>query len=146
MQIEKIGDDVMGFYNKDSKSSKVPSVWIYGRALIRSYILTLVLFVICALIVMYTAISANWMDVFSSAILIICTTYISIYVAVHHVRRGWIHGPLVALIYIVLLMLFGRLIISDFVLNRFAIYRIMICIVTGFIGGIIGVNINNSES
>jgi len=131
----------MSFYSKGSKSSKNSTAWIYGRALVRSYFLTIILFFIGGAIITYTNISENWTAVFSSSILIVCTAYASVYVAIHHVRRGWLHGALVAMMYILLIMIFGSLIVPSFVLSRFVLYRILICTITGLVGGMIGVNI-----
>ncbi|MCD5410692.1 MAG: TIGR04086 family membrane protein [Clostridiales bacterium] len=86
-------------------------------------------------ILVYIKKDTIFVSFFTKSILIVCTAYASIYVAIHHVSRGWLHGAFIVTIYIVLIMIFGSVIVPNFVLSRFVMYRILICLVTGLVGG-----------
>lgn len=115
--------------------------WIYGKALARGYILFLILFLLGALIVTYTDVDERVVPILSSIIMIIGIAYTSIYTAVHVKTKGWAHGALVAIIYIFILILLSKLFVANYIaITRTMFYKVCIAIITGVIGGIIGIN------
>jgi putative membrane protein (TIGR04086 family) len=117
------------------------NIWIYVRGLIRAYVLSLILFMVSGLLITYTNIGENIYPVFTSVVLIASIAYAAIYVAVKLGARGWLHGAAMGLIYITILVLLSRLFIDGYIIDRYVLYRYAISLVTGAIGGMIGINI-----
>ncbi|SCZ07317.1 TIGR04086 family membrane protein [Alkaliphilus peptidifermentans] len=117
------------------------NIWIYGKGLIRGYVLSLLLFLISAILITYTFIGEGLIPIITSIILILGVAYASIYSAIKVGVRGWLHGALVGLVYILILLLFSKFFVSGFVFDRYVIYKIVISVFTGVVGGMIGINI-----
>jgi len=117
------------------------NIWVYGKGLIRAYVLSLILFMVSGLGITYTSIGENVYPIVTSVILIVSIAYAAIYVAVKLGVRGWLHGAIVGIIYITLIVLLSRFFINDFAFDRYVLYRYLISIATGTIGGMIGINI-----
>ena len=103
-------------------------------------ILSVILLTIYALLLSYTTISENTM-----VPVIITITGISILVgssisSMHIKRQGMVNGALVGLIYMLTLYILSSILLSSFELNLKSIIMILVGIVTGMIGGVIGVN------
>ncbi len=59
--------------------------------------------------------------------------------------RGWINGSIVGFIYMLVLYLFSSLIYRNFAIDRYVITMAVIGILTGAIGGIIGINLKQGS-
>ncbi|NMA04716.1 MAG: TIGR04086 family membrane protein, partial [Clostridiales bacterium] len=77
----------------------------------------------------------------TSVIMIIGIVYSSIYCSIHLREKGWLHGGIMGLVYILMLVLLSKIFISGYSVNRVALYKIGLGVGTGVIGGILGVNI-----
>ena len=111
------------------------------QGIIISLITTLVLILIFALLLTYTNISEN--TIFPVIVII---TGISILLGsslcnIRIKKNGLINGGIVGFIYILLLYLISSAFLGDFSLNFNSIILIVASILTGMLGGIIGVNI-----
>ena len=58
-------------------------------------------------------------------------------------NRGWLNGSIVGFIYMLILYLLSSLIYRNFAIDKYVITMTVIGILTGAIGGIIGINIKN---
>ncbi len=117
------------------------NIWVYGRGLMRAYLLSLMLFLISGLGITYTSIGENAYPMMTSVILIISIAYAAIYVAVKLRAKGWLHGAVVGIVYITLIVLLSSLFLQDFAFDRFILYRYLVSIAAGSVGGMIGINI-----
>lgn len=117
------------------------NIWIYGKGLIRGYIVSLILFLIAAILITYTGLSEKIIPITTSIIMILSIAYGGIYVAVHIKKRGWLHGGFLGLMYILILMAFSKVFIIDYNMSSVGYYRIILSMATGVIGGMIGINI-----
>ncbi len=117
------------------------NIKIYGHGLVRGYIISLLFFLIGAMLITYTSIGENTIPLITSIIMIIGIVYSSIYCSIHLSRKGWLHGGIIGLIYVLILVLLSKIFISDYSLNRITLYKIGLGIGAGIIGGILGVNI-----
>ena len=120
--------------SKDKSSIKI----IKGTAI--SIILSLVLLTIYATLLSYTSISES-----TIVPVIITITGISILIgssisSIHIKKQGLLNGALVGLIYMLALYILSSIIFSSFVLNVNSIIMIIVGVVTGMVGGVIGVN------
>lgn len=55
-------------------------------------------------------------------------------------KQGMINGGLIGLIYILVIYLLSSILSVEFNLNTSSIIMIIVCIITGMVGGIIGIN------
>ncbi|SES73711.1 putative membrane protein, TIGR04086 family [Natronincola peptidivorans] len=116
------------------------NIWIYGKGLIRAYIVSLLFFLISAIIITYTKLGEGVIPILTSIIMVVSIAYAAIYVSVHIKKRGWLHGAFIGLLYILFLIILSKIFITDFVMDKVIYYRILTCTVTGGIGGMIGIN------
>lgn len=59
-------------------------------------------------------------------------------------NKGWINGSIVGLIYMLVLYLFSSLIFRNFSIDKYVVTMTVIGILTGAIGGIVGINIKKT--
>ncbi len=120
--------------SKDKSSIKI----IKGTVI--SIILSLILLTIYAALLSYTSISESTM-----VPVIITITGISILIgssisSMHIKKQGMLNGALVGLIYMLTIYILSSIFLSSFEININSIIMISVGIVTGMIGGVIGVN------
>lgn len=105
-----------------------------------SIIITVIALTIYAAILSYTSISETTM-----VPVVLTITGISILIgssisSIHIKKQGILNGGLVGLIYILLLYIVSSIFLAGFELNMNSIIMIVVSILTGMIGGVIGVN------
>lgn len=106
-----------------------------------SIIITLIALTIYAAVLSYTTVSESTM-----VPVVITITGISILIgssisSISIKKKGIINGGLVGLIYIIFLYILSSIVFAGFSLNMNSIIMIIVSILTGMIGGIIGVNL-----
>lgn len=114
------------------------------RGILVSYLITIPLLFIFALILTNTNFPEKYTDT-----AVTLTTIISILVAGSSVTRGarnkgWLNGGLVGLIYMLVLYLVSSIVFKNFCIDRHVLTMLLIGILTGAIGGIIGINLRSS--
>ena len=120
--------------SKDKSSIKII------KGMVISIILSLILLTIYAALLSYTSISESTM-----VPVIITITGISILIgssisSMHIKKQGMLNGALVGLIYMLTIYILSSIFLSSFEININSIIMISVGIVTGMIGGVIGVN------
>lgn len=117
------------------------------KGIIVSYIITIPAFVIFSFILTYT----DFPERFISAVVVI-VSIVSILaagiVAIKNVSsKGWMNGGIVGFIYTLVLYLLSSIVFKNFSIDRNVVSMTAIGILSGSIGGIIGINIQeNSHS
>jgi putative membrane protein (TIGR04086 family) len=111
------------------------------KGIILSYIVTIPLFLIFAFILSHT----NFPEKYVTTVVII-VTIISILIASSTVtknakNKGWLNGTIVGFTYMLALYVISSLVLDNFQINRYIITMTVIGVLTGAIGGIIGINI-----
>ena len=111
------------------------------KGIIVSYIITIPAFIIFAFILTYTSFPEKFI---SPAVII--TTIVSILTAGSAVtknlkNKGWLNGSIVGLVYMAALYIASSIIFRDFSINRYVVTMMMVGIITGSIGGIVGINL-----
>lgn len=125
--------------DENSKESKKDIIIILKGSII-ALILTIIMLTIYAAILSYTNVSEDSMTL---VILFIAGLSIIIGSSITNIklkRKGIINGALIGLIYILIIYILSSVITGVFNLNSNSIIMIIVSIVTGMIGGIIGVN------
>ncbi len=110
------------------------------KGLLVSYIITIPVFMLLALILTNTDFPKR---LITPAVVV--TTVISVltagFVSTRGVRnKGWLNGSIVGLIYMTILYLISSLIYNDFSIDKYVITMTVIGIISGAIGGIVGIN------
>ena len=103
-------------------------------------VITIVCLTIYAAILTYTTISENTIVpvvLVVSGISILIASSIS---ARKLKKQGMINGGIIGLIYILAIYLLSSILSAEFSLNTSSILMILVCIITGMVGGIIGIN------
>jgi len=117
------------------------NIWIYVKGLLRGYIISLILFSITAVLILYTGLSEGIIPMATSIIMILSIGYGGIYVSAHIRKRGWIHGTMMGIVYTLTLIVLSKIFIIDYSMNLTGYYKIILNAITGAIGGMIGINI-----
>ena len=108
-----------------------------------SILITLILLTIYAALLSFTNVSENTM-----VPVVLTITGISILIgssmsSINIKKQGMLNGGLVGLIYVLFLYILSSVFLIGFEFNGNSVLMIIVGIVTGMIGGIIGVNMNN---
>ena len=111
------------------------------KGVLLAYIITIPFFTLFSLILSYT----NFPETYISTAVML-TTIISIALASSSTSKcvkskGWFIGAMVGLLYMLILYIFSGLVFGNFLISRYLITMTLICITTGSVGGIIGVNV-----
>lgn len=114
------------------------------KGIILSYIITIPTFVIFSIILTYV----NFPERLINPVVVI-TTIISILVAGISVtknakNRGWLNGGFVGLIYMLILYILSSIVFDNFKIDRYVVTMVVIGVLTGCIGGILGINMRSS--
>ncbi|SHI51361.1 putative membrane protein, TIGR04086 family [Geosporobacter subterraneus DSM 17957] len=126
--------------NKAAETGWTNQIWVYFKGIIAAYLFSLVIFLVMALMITYTNISESILPIFTSVILILSITISGIYTGTKLKRKGWLNGALTGLVYILLLFMMSWIFVDGFSIDRWTLYRTIIAVISGGIGGMIGVN------
>lgn len=106
-----------------------------------AFALTLALLLIVSILLTYTSLKESRMPLLNTIIMIISITSGSIYLAIKVEVNGWLNGGVVGVLYFLTLVLLNYLFIKPFVFDVYLIIKFFIALITGVIGGMIGINI-----
>ncbi|MTI66061.1 MAG: TIGR04086 family membrane protein [Firmicutes bacterium] len=106
-----------------------------------SYIITIIFFIIFALILTYTSIPDKYLPIMNSITMILSIALGSIYMGIKADNKGWLNGALVGILYMVILTIISLIMVKSFDLDLYLMLKYLISIITGAIGGMIGVNL-----
>lgn len=130
---------------KASLSEHVTLVSI-AKGIIVSYLITLPAFMIFAFVLTYTDFPEKYIPA-----CVIIVTVMSVLVAgstaTRNVRnKGWINGAFVGFVYMLILYVFSSITFNDFSIDKDVAMKAAIGVITGSIGGIIGINLKRRQS
>lgn len=114
------------------------------KGIIFTYIFAVVLIFIYSTLLAYTNISDSTIPSFVAGISIISVLFSSIIFSRQIGTSGIINGAIIGGTYIGLIYLLSSLFKTGFALDEYSIFMIIVIILTGAIGGIIGVNFNRT--
>lgn len=115
------------------------------KGILAAYIITIPAFMLFALILANTDFPQK---LISPAVVV--TTIISVLtagsVSTKGVRnKGWLNGSVVGFIYMLILYIFSSLVFKNFAIDKYVVTMSLIGILTGAIGGIVGINIKSGK-
>jgi putative membrane protein (TIGR04086 family) len=106
-----------------------------------AYISTIFILTLLASLLAFTGLSENF-----AALGLVVTAMTSnviggMLIARNSKTRGWLNGGVGGAVYVILLYVFGALFYNSFGISKNTLIMLIICLISGAIGGIIGVNI-----
>jgi len=114
---------------------------VYVKGVIVACIVALLLFAILALLITYTNISESIIPAGILAILSISGLISGVYVGANLKTKGWLNGILIGFIFIGFIFLIGSILNKEILFELSFLYKLIIGIAAGGIGGMIGVNL-----
>lgn len=123
------------------KNSGPFNLFTYGRGLVRGYVLSLLLFLLFGIIITYTMAGEGLIPLVTTIVMILGVVYGAIYTVAHIGTKGWLHGALIGLVFMLLLVILSKMFLTEYTLDRYVGYRLLISIAAGSVGGMIGINI-----
>jgi len=121
-------------------TGKMPRL-TYFRSIGLSLIVTVFLMLIIAAIVTFTSVSESIMPLLTSIIMILSIAFSGLLAARKFEKHGLMHGLITGAIYILFILFLSWVLISGFSLDKYTIIKAVFGIVSGGIGGMIGVNL-----
>ncbi len=106
-----------------------------------SYIITLVFFIIFSILLTYTKLSENIIPIVNSGVIILSIALGSITIAFKVGKRGWFNGAMIGVLYIFIMIVISYLFVESFEIDTYLLFKVIISIITGLIGGMIGINL-----
>lgn len=103
--------------------------------------MTILLILLFTFILTYTKLSENLIPVINSIIMILGITSGSIFISRKIDKKGWLSGGLIGILYFFLILLLSTIFIKDFTIDKYSLIKGLIAVITGCIGGMIGINI-----
>ena len=137
MEIKKSINNITGGETLNENKN----IFIIIKGSIIALILTIIMLTIYALILSYTNVSENSMVAVIMTIIGMSILISSSLTNLKIKKKGILNGAIIGLIYILGIYLISSIITGVFSLNSNSIIMIIVSILTGMIGGIIGVNI-----
>lgn len=131
---------ITGMLNQNVEKINIKNILLGGLV---SLIISIIFLLIFSLILVNTNVNENTITP-----VVIIITAISIFIGssvstINIKRNGILNGALVGGTYILIIYLLSSLLFTGFGLNLYSVIIIVSAILTGMIGGIIGVNIKN---
>lgn len=123
------------------KSKTTNFLWSFFKSLVVSYIITLVMILIMAIIFTYTPLKEKNIPLFNTVIMIISITVGAIYLTLKIGEKGWLNGGLVGIVYYIILVLLNFILFKNHSIDIYTTSKLIISLATGIIGGMIGINL-----
>lgn len=111
------------------------------KGLSLSYIITIITMLILSILLTYTSLKESVIPVLNTIIMIGSIVLGSIYLTSKVKNKGWLNGMIIGLLYFLVLLLLNKIIIKEPEQGLYLFYKLLISVVTGIIGGMIGINL-----
>ena len=115
---------------------------IFLKSLGVCFLISFVMIILYALILSFTSVSDSTMNITMQVIMIVSITVASIFGGKKIIRKGWLFGLVLGLVFTLLLVPLGMGFGQGFSLDRYFSAKLLMGSAVGLIGGIIGVNLN----
>lgn len=127
-----------------SKTKKKESYGIIlAKSLSVSILISLILLIVYAIILRYSNLPEKSISFIDTLIMGIAIVSGSIYVTKKVNNKGWLNGGIVGLLYVlILVIIFSIFKIDNFKFDAYVLFKVIIGMIIGVIGGMIGVNMN----
>lgn len=128
-------------FSKSADTQRNYSIRLILKGMVIAFLFSLISFLILSLLLTLTNISEGIIKPTSYIVMIISIVIGSGFVAQRIDKKGWMHGAITGLLYIIILTIIGIFTGEGLVFGQLFLSRIIIGIVAGGIGGILGINL-----
>ncbi|KGG81518.1 hypothetical protein Y919_00730 [Caloranaerobacter azorensis H53214] len=111
------------------------------KGVLISIAISIICIIVLAVILTYTSLSESVVPILNSIIMIVSIALGAIYTSVRIKKKGWLNGAIIGLLYFILLILVSYIFIRSYKINSHVIIKGIVAIITGAVGGMIGVNL-----
>lgn len=119
------------------------TIWKNLKGFLYSLILFVLLTLLMSVIVKLTMAPEGWSIYYMTAILAVCCFFLGIYIGNFIQKKGFIYGALYSVIFILILSVVYMLAFSSGIDFRTGLFKLLIPVLFGSVGGMIGVNMQN---
>jgi putative membrane protein (TIGR04086 family) len=113
---------------------------VMARGILYAYFLSLVVFLLFSALIQFTRLSESILPYIAYATSLIAIFVAAAYVTKRLETKGWLNGGITGLIYLVGLLVIGRILFPDFALHFGYLSKGFLAFATGAAGGIFGIN------
>ncbi|AEF17458.1 MULTISPECIES: TIGR04086 family membrane protein [Thermoanaerobacterium] len=124
--------------NYNDRILNIPGIIV---GLLISYIITLLFFIIYALVLTYTPLSELTLPTLTMLITIIGIVLSGAIAARNTKSKGWLNGGLAGLLYVLLMLFLGVYFVKEAGINAGIALKLIWGVILGAIGGMIGINL-----
>ncbi|HOJ09022.1 MAG TPA: TIGR04086 family membrane protein [Clostridiales bacterium] len=130
---------------KSSSSDEQLKLTILLKGVILAYIITIPFFILFSLILSYTNFPENYISTAVTSVTIISVLISSTSVSRNIKNKGLFSGAFIGFFYMFILYIINGIVFKNYSITRHLITMTFICILTGSVGGIMGVNIGTGK-
>lgn len=127
--------------NKKADIRKNSTLTVYMKGILSACIFSIFVFILMALLITYTSISEAIIPIVTSIVMVISVAMGGMYTGFKLKRKGWLHGAMAGLSFVLLITAMGWVFLDDFSVGRLMLYKMLTGLAAGGIGGMIGVNL-----
>ena len=113
--------------------------WLKG--LVLAFAITFILIFIISLFLRFTSLREGKLPLLNSIVMLLSIVIASIYLAIKVKEKGWINGAMLGLGYYLIITLLNFLVMRSVSLDLIIGAKLFMAIITGSIGGMIGINL-----
>jgi|SRR5699024_7869550 len=111
------------------------------KGLILAFLITFILIFIISILLKFTGLREAKLGILNNIVIMLSIVISSIYVVLRVRKNGWLYGAILGLIYYLVIILINIVFYKANVLAPISIFKLIIIMIIGAIGGIIGVNL-----
>lgn len=111
------------------------------KGVLISYIITFFMLIIVSLFLTYTSLKESNIPIVNTIIMIVSIVLGSVYLTLKIGENGWFNGGIIGILYFIILILLNKIFMKSFIFNIHSISKLMVSLITGIIGGMIGINL-----
>ncbi len=130
----------------ENKSDKLKYVLTIVKASVMAVLLTVILFLLAALVLMISGVDDECVPIVVSVIRIVSICFAGIICGRSVNKMGWLAGIIAGIVYVVFTIIIGFLFYDTFSLNNILIVDVISGGIAGFISGMIGINSKKSKT
>lgn len=128
-------------YAKNASKNDSRSRIIYFKSVAISALFAFMIFLIMAIIVTYTSAPESIIPLVTSIVMVLSIAFSGLITAIKKKKNGFLQGLITGGIYVIFIILLSWIFIDKFSFDKFIIIKGITGIISGGIGGMIGVNL-----
>lgn len=112
------------------------------KSVLFAFIITIIMLLFFAILLRFTTLSETKLPIFNNITMIVSVVLASLYTGIKIKERGWLNGAIVGFFYYLVIIVINLIFIKNGSSPVFLFSKLVISTVTGFIGGMLGINLS----